>query len=115
VTLHSSDSYPDLAPVSLSPKGANPLAAGLPAVWWPCVWGSASLVYSLFWIAESWRTAQPLIGPTKANYFAQDLWCLILSLGSSYAVYQFFRHRSERMGFVLCLLVAASAMAWHRL
>jgi len=59
--------------------------------------------------------AQPLIGATKINYIAQDLWCLILSLGSSYAVYQFCRHRSERLGLVLCLVLAAAAMIWHRL
>ena len=83
--------------------------------WWPCVWGFASLVYSVFWMAESWRTAQPLSGPTQVNHLMQDLWCLILILGSSYAVHQFFRHRSERLGFILCLLVAAAAMTWHRL
>ncbi|MCC2652048.1 MAG: hypothetical protein K0R61_1300 [Microvirga sp.] len=59
--------------------------------------------------------AQPLIGPTKINYIAQDLWCLILALGSSYAVYQFCRHRSERLGLVLCLILAAAAMTWQRL
>ncbi|MEE1657084.1 hypothetical protein VB618_12820 [Microvirga sp. CF3062] len=74
----------------------------------------ASLVYSVFWMAESWRAAQSLIGPTKVNHLAQDLWCLILVLGSSYAVYQFCRHRSERLSLVLCLLVAAAAMTWHR-
>jgi hypothetical protein len=105
-----SDSYADL-----SAEGANPLATGLPAAWWPCVWIFASLIYSVFWMAESWRTAQPLFGATQVNHLAQDLWCLILVLGSSYAVYQFFRHRSERLCLVLCLLVAAAAMTWHRL
>jgi hypothetical protein len=66
-------------------------------------------------MAESWGMAQPLIGPTKINYIAQDLWCLILALGSSYGVYQFCRHRSERLGLVLCLISAAAAMTWHRL
>ncbi|MBJ6127327.1 hypothetical protein [Microvirga splendida] len=115
MTISSPDSYADLAPSPLPPKAANPLTAGLPAVWWPCVWGGASLVYSLFWMAESWRTARPLIGPTRINYLAQDLWCLILVLGGSYAVHQFCRHRSERLGLALCLIVAVSAMAWHRL
>ncbi|MFC1459823.1 hypothetical protein ACETIH_24595 [Microvirga arabica] len=115
MTVSSSDSYPDLAPAPLSTKGADPLATGLPAVWWPCVWGGAFLVYSLFWMAQSWRTAQPLIGLMRINYLAQDLWCLMLVLGSSYAVYQFCRYRSERLGLVVCLLIAAAAMAWHRL
>ncbi|KFG69076.1 hypothetical protein [Microvirga sp. BSC39] len=115
MTLSSSDSYTDLASTPRSSEVANPLAAGLPALWWPCVWGFGSLVYSLFWMAESWKAAQSLIGPTKVNYFAQDLWCLILVLGSSYAVHQFCRHRSERLGLVLCLLMAAAAMTWHRL
>jgi hypothetical protein len=66
-------------------------------------------------MAGSWKAAQPLIGSTRVSYFAQDLWCLILVLGSSYAVQQFCRHRSERLGLVLCLLVAAAAMTWHRL
>ncbi|MBM1170471.1 hypothetical protein [Microvirga arabica] len=51
----------------------------------------------------------------RINYLAQDLWCLMLVLGSSYAVYQFCRYRSERLGLVVCLLIAAAAMAWHRL
>jgi hypothetical protein len=115
VTLSSSDSYSDLAPAPLSSEEANPLATGLPALWWRCVWSLGSLVYSMFWMAEGWRAAQLLIGPTKANHLAQDLWCLILVLGSGYAVYQFWRHRSERLGLVLCLLCVAAAMTWHRL
>jgi hypothetical protein len=66
-------------------------------------------------MVESWRTAQPLLGSTQFNHLAQDLWSLILILGGSYAVYQFFRSRSERLGFLACLLVAAAAMMWHRL
>ncbi|MBD2746398.1 hypothetical protein IC232_06745 [Microvirga sp. BT688] len=73
------------------------------------------MVYSIFWMAEGWSAAQPLIGPTKVNHLAQDVWCLILALGSGYAVYQFWRHRSERLGLVLCLLWIAAAMTWHRL
>ena len=115
MALSSSDSCADPAPAPLSSEGANPLATGLPAIWWPCVWGFGSLVYSAFWMAESWRAAQRLLGPTKANHLAQDLWCLILILGSGYAVYGFYRHRSERLGFVFCLLIAAAAMTWHRL
>jgi hypothetical protein len=115
VTISASDPYTDLAPAPLSSEGANPLATGLPAIWWPYVWGFGSLVYSMFWMAESWKAAQPLLGPTKVNYFAQDIWCLVLTLGSSYAVYQFCRHRSERLGLVFCLMVAVAAMTWHRL
>ncbi len=115
MTLSSPERYTNLAPAPLASEGASPLATGLPGVWWPCVLSFVSLVYSIFWMAESWRAAQSLIGPTKVNHLAQDLWCLILVLGSSYAVYQFCRYRSERLGLVLCLLVAAAAMTWHRL
>jgi divalent metal cation (Fe/Co/Zn/Cd) transporter len=66
-------------------------------------------------MGESGSAAQSLIGPTKVNHLAQDLWCMILVLACSYAVYQFCRHRSERLGIVLCLLVAAAAMTWHSL
>jgi hypothetical protein len=59
--------------------------------------------------------AQPLLGPTKANHLAQDLWCLILTFGSGYLLYGFYKRRSETFGIVLCLLIAAAAMAWHRL
>jgi hypothetical protein len=45
----------------------------------------------------------------------QDVWCLILALGSSYAFYQFYRRRSETLGIVLCLLMAGAAMTWHSL
>jgi hypothetical protein len=66
-------------------------------------------------MAESWRAAQPLIGSTKVNHLAQDLWCLILTVGGGYLLYQFYKHRSETLGLVLCLLAAAAAMTWHRL
>ncbi len=111
----TSDPFTDLAPIPLSSGGTNPLAIGLQALWWPCVWGFGSLVYSVFWMVESWEAAQPLVGPTRVNDFAQDIWCLVLALGSLYGVYQFCRHRSERLGLVLCLLAAAVAMTWHRL
>jgi hypothetical protein len=75
----------------------------------------AYLVYSAFWVGESWGRAQALIGPTKLNHLTQDVWCLILVLGSSYAIHQFCKRRSETLGIVLCLLVAAAAMTWHRL
>jgi hypothetical protein len=115
VTLQSFHSYEDPAS-NLSPAEAgNPLSAGLPSVWWPCISGVACLVYSAFWIGESWRRAQALLGPTKLNHLTQDLWCLILVLGSGYALYHFYKHRSETLGIVLCLAVAAAAMTWHRL
>ncbi len=115
MTLSSPEHYTNLAPAPLGSEGANPLATGLPGVWWPCVLSFVSLVYSIFWMAESWRAAQSLIGPTKVNHLAQDLWCLILTLGSGYLLYQFYKRRSETFGIVLCLLMAAAAMAWHRL
>lgn len=98
-----------------SSEDTNPLATGLPAIWWPSAWGVASLVYSVFWMVEGWRAAQPLLGPTKVNHLTQDLWCLVLILGGSYGHYQFYKRRSETLGIVLCLLLAAAAMTWHRL
>lgn len=115
MALSSSDSFAKPAS-ELPPSVANnPLAAGLPKVWWPCAWGLASLVYSVFWMTQSWRMAQPLVGPTKVNHLTQDFWCLILTLGSSYLLYQFYKRRWETLGLVLCLLVAAGAMILHRL
>jgi hypothetical protein len=115
VTLYSFHSYEDPASNLSSAEGENPLATGLPAAWWPCIWGVACLVYSAFWIGESWGRGQTLLGPTKLNHLMQDVWCLILALGSSYAFYQFYKRRSETLGIVLCLLVAGAAMTWHRL
>ncbi len=114
MTLSFSDSYANPAS-ELSSAGINPLAAGLPTVWWPCVWGFASLVYSAFWMSQSWRTAQSLLGPTKVNHLAQDLWCLLLILGSGCLLYQFYKRRPKILGLVLCLLVAAVAMTWRHL
>lgn len=114
MTISSPDTYADLASNPLSGE-RHPLTTGLPARWWAYVWSFSSLVYSGLWMAESWRTAQPLLGSTKVNHLMQDLWCLILVLGSSYAVYRFCRHRSERLGFALCLLGASAAMTGHRL
>ncbi len=73
------------------------------------------MVYSAFWMEESWRTAQPLLGPTKVNHLTQDLWCLILTLGGGYLLYRFYKRRSETLGIMLCSLIAAAAMTWHRL
>ena len=114
VTVQSFHSYDDPAS-NLSSAEGNPLTTGLPSAWWPCIWGGACLVYSAFWIMESWRRAQVLLGPTKLNHLTQDVWCLILVLGSSYAFYQFYKRRSETLGIVLCMLVAGAAMTWHRL
>jgi hypothetical protein len=115
VTLPSSPSYEDAASNLSSAEGRNPLTAGLPSGWWPCIWGAACLGYSAFWIVESWRRAQAFLGPTKLNHLTQDLWCLILVLGSSYAFYRFYKHRSETLCLVLCLALAAAAVTWHRL
>ena len=49
------------------------------------------------------------------NHLTQDLWCLLLALGGGYGLYRFYKRRSETLGFVLCFLVAAAAMACHRL
>ena len=115
MTFFPPDSCADLVSTPSSSEENNPLATGLPTVWWPWVWGLASLAYSAFWMAESWRVAQPLRGPTKVNHLAQDLWCLILTFGSGYLLYRFYERRSEALGIVLCLLIAAAAMARHRL
>ena len=115
VTLPSVHPYQDPASDLSSAEGGNPLTTGLPSAWWPCIRGIACLVYSAFWIVESWGHAQALLGPTRLNHLLQDLWCLILVLGSSYALYQFYKHRSETLGIVLCLTLAAAAMTWHRL
>ncbi len=44
--------------------------------------------------------AQPLRSPTKVNHLAQDLWCLILTFGSGYLLYRFYKRRSETLGIV---------------
>ncbi len=115
VTLPVSGSYNQIDVQPERVEMAHPLGLGLPSMWWPSVCGLASLVFGAFWMAESWRTAEPLLGPTKVHHLAQDLWGLILILGSGYALYQFYKRRSETFGIVLCLLLAAAAMTWHRL
>lgn len=64
---------------------------------------------------ESWEKAAPLKGPTRANYLMQDLGGLLAVLGCTYAVHQFWRHRSETLGIALGLAVAVAAMALHRM
>jgi hypothetical protein len=75
----------------------------------------ASLTFSTFWMMESWRTAQRLLGPTKINHLTQDLWSLLVTLGCSFVIYQFWKPRLEALGTVLCIVLAAIAMTWHRL
>ena len=103
-------------PTAASPSEAvNPLETGLPAAWWPSVAGVTSFVFSIFWMMESWKSAAPLQGPTKVNHLTQDLAGLLATLVRSYATYRFWKHRSETLGIVLGLLVAAAAMMWHRM
>ena len=64
---------------------------------------------------ESWEKAGSLRGPTKVNHLTQDLAGLLATLACSYAVYQFWKYRSETLGIVLGLIAAAAAMTWHRL
>jgi hypothetical protein len=52
---------------------------------------------------------------TKINHLAQDAWGLLVTLCCCYAVFRFWRQRSGSLGVALCSLVAAAAMAWHRL
>ena len=112
MTLPTSSSYEELEVPSAE---ANPLATGLPTAWWPTIWGLAALVFSAFWMVESWRAAKPLLGPTKANHLTQDAGGLLFTLGCCWAIYQFWKPRSKTLGVVLCALVAATAMTWQRL
>ncbi|MBB4039342.1 hypothetical protein GGR34_000977 [Microvirga flocculans] len=114
MTLPFSDSYDTIDHASQPAKLASPLTTGLPAAWWPCIWGFASLVYAAFWMAESWRASRPFIGPTKLNYLTQDLFSLLLTVGGCYAFYWFFKRRWETLGIVLCVLLAAVAMTLQR-
>jgi len=114
VTSPSPDSYDELTPVASSPEAANPLETGLPAFWWPSVGALVSFVFSVFWMTESWRATAHLQGPTKVNHLTQDLAGLLATLLCSYATYRFWKYRSETLGIVLGVLVAAAAMMWHR-
>jgi len=66
-------------------------------------------------MVESWRAALPLLDPTKANHLTQDAGGLLFTLTCCWATYQFWKPRSRTLGFIFCALVAALAMAWHRL
>ena len=90
------------------------MGVGLPDAWWPCVGCAASLIFSVFWMLESWEEAGPLRGPTKVNHLTQDLASLLVTLGCCYALYLFWKPRSETFGIILSLLVTAAAMTWHR-
>ena len=114
MTLPSSGSFEELNTVASPIEGENPLATGLPPLWWPSIWGLGSVVYSAFWMLESWKAAKPLLGPTKVNHLTQDLASLLVTLGCCYALYLFWKPRSETFGIILSLLVTAAAMTWHR-
>ena len=113
--LPSSGSYEELDYTAQPEESATPLSTGLPARWWPCISGLVSLGFSVVWMMESWRTAKPLLGFTKVNHLTQDLWGLLLTLGTCYVLYWLFKSHSKTLGFMLCLVVATLAMAWHRL
>jgi len=114
VTLPFPGSY-DEPHSTPSSDALAPLETGLPSAWWPTVGGLASLVFSAFWLTESWEDAGPLLGPTKVNHLTQGLAGLLAALVCPYAMYRFWKHRSETLGLVLGLLTAAIAMTWHRL
>ena len=115
MTLPSPASFEELDSVAPPAEAIDPLRTGLPAAWWPSVVGMVCLVFSVFWMMESWKDADPLRGPTRVNYLTQDLAGLLATLSCSYAIYRFWKHRSETLGIVLGLLIAAAAMTWHRL
>jgi dolichyl-phosphate-mannose--protein O-mannosyl transferase len=94
VTLPSSSSYEELRIVA-SPDGASsPLTTGLPAAWWPSVGSAMSLVFSIFWMMQTWEEAGPLRGPTKVNHLTQGLAGLLAALLCSYGIYRFDRKHS---------------------
>ena len=113
MTLPSPGSYEDLH--SGASEAIDPMGAGLPAAWWPSVAGVSSLVFSVFWMMESWEEAGPLRGPTKVNFLTQSLAGLLASLVCSYAIYRFWKHRSATLGIILGLVAAAAAMTLHRM
>jgi hypothetical protein len=115
VTLPSPGSYEDLPSVASTAEAINPMGTGLPVAWWSSVGGAASLIFSVFWIMESWEKAGPLRGPTKVNHLTQDLAGLLATLVCSYAIYRFWKHRSETIGIVLGIVAAAAAMTFHRM
>ena len=112
---HSYDLYEGAEPLSPVDRTADPLNAGLPAAWWPFVWGLASLLFSAAWMMESWKASKSLLGMTKINHLAQDAWGLLVTLCCCYAVFHFWKPRWGSLGLALCSLTAAAAMAWHRL
>ncbi len=112
---HSYVFYEDGGSASPHNGTADPLTVGLPAAVWPLVWALVSLAFSALWMMDSWKAGKPLLGMTKINHLAQDAWGLLVTLCCCYAVFRFWRQRSGSLGVALCSLVAAAAMAWHRL
>jgi hypothetical protein len=115
VTLPSPGSYEEFDSLAAPTEAVNPLGTGLPAAWWPSVGGVTSLIFSVFWMVESWEEAGSLQGPTKVNYLTQDVAGLLATLVCSYAIYRFWKERSETLGIVLGLVAAAAAMTLHRM
>jgi dolichyl-phosphate-mannose--protein O-mannosyl transferase len=113
VTLPSPGSCEDLH--SGASGAIDPMGTGLPVAWWPSVAGAASLMFSVFWMMESWEEAEPLRGPTKVNFLTQSLAGLLASLICSYAIYRFWKRRSATLGIVLGLVAAGAAMTLHRM
>jgi hypothetical protein len=64
---------------------------------------------------ESWGEAGPLRGPTKVNHLTQDFAALLTTLVCSFAIYRFWKHRSETLGIVLGLVAATAAMMLHHI
>ncbi|WP_262273095.1 hypothetical protein [Microvirga yunnanensis] len=115
MSLPSPATSEEISPAASSLEAADPLGTGLPAAWWPSVSAAASVVFSVFWIMESWERAGPLRGPAKINQLMQGLGALLATLVCSYAVHRFWKHRHETLGLALSLAVAAGAMALHHL
>jgi hypothetical protein len=105
VTLPPSGSSEELDSVAFAAEAIYPLGIGLPAAWWPTVGGAASLIFAAFWMMESW----------EKNYLTQDLAGLLVVFVCSYAIYRFWKPRSETLGIVLALAAAAAAMTLHRM
>jgi hypothetical protein len=115
VAPSSFGSYEDLRSTTSTGEAINPMGTGLPDAWWPCVGCAASLIFSVFWMLESWEEAGPLRGPTKVNHLTQDLAGLLATLVCSFAIYRFWKHHSETLGIVLGLVAATAAMMLHHM
>lgn len=111
----SSGSFEELPPVASDNHAPTTLGIGIPAAWWPLIGSTASLVFAIFWMLESWEEARPLLGPTKVNSLTHDVAALLMSLLFSYGIYRFWKERSQMTGIAVGVLAAAAAMTLHRL